>query len=638
MITAFRRYLETWPVRLLFGVMVIAFVVWGVGDVVRRIGTSSWIAKVGGQEISPGQFNEIFERDLALAEQRLPEGQNVTAALRRQVANAALDQEIAQAALSAELVRLRIAVPDGAVRQAVFAMPAFKGPGGGFDRARMNAALANNGISEDRFLGMVSGQIAQEQLIGALSAGLAPPDLLVDRLYRFVAEQRSALVAEVPFAAAPPPAAPDAAALQRWYADHPWLYRIPAYRTIKLVALTTDSLGKTITPTTAELEADYAAHKAIYVTPERRALQVLVLHDAATAKALAAKWRGGADWAAMQAAAEAAGGTAVALDPTSAAGLPDPALAKAAFAATSGTVAGPVTTALGFDVLEVSRIVPAAAQSFAQARDAIAAKLRAARAASRIYDVVHQVDDVLGTGAGLSKLPGDIGLVGASGTLDAKGMTPSGTPAPLPGPAALRAAILKAAFATDPGQPPAEMTEVPASAAGGSAFFALTVEKVTPPGVKPFAAVKDQVAAQWTAAQKRKEAERIATRALVAMQGGQDFAAAAAAAGLAVRPTPLVTRQGQGASLPAALVQALFRLKPKQPTMIETAEGFLLAVPATVVHPDPAKDKTQVAALRAVLGRAMAQDVAAGFAAALRARAHPQIDHAQLDSFVNNGQ
>lgn len=638
MITAFRRYLETWPVRLLFGVMVIAFVAWGVGDVVRRIGTSSWIAKVGGQEISPGQFNEIFERDLALAEQRLPEGQNVTATLRRQVANAALDQEIAQAALSAELVRLRIAVPDGAVRQAVFAMPAFKGPGGAFDRARMNAALANNGISEDRFLGMVSGQIAQEQLIGALSAGLAPPDLLVDRLYRFVAERRSALVAEVPFAAAPPPAAPDAAALRRWYADHPWLYRIPAYRTIKLVALTTDSLGRTITPKLAELQADYAAHKSIYVTPELRALRVLVLHDPATAKALAAQWRGGADWTAMQAAAKAAGGTAVALDPTSAAGLPDPALAKAAFAATSGTVAGPVTTALGIDVLEVTKIVPGAAQSFAQARDAIAAKLRAARAASRIYDVVHQVNDVLGTGAGLGKLPGDIGLVGASGTLDAKGMTPSGTPAPLPGPAALRAAILKAAFATDPGQPPAEMTEVPASAAGGAAFFALTVEKVTPPGVKPFAAVKDQVAAQWTAAQKRKEAERIATRALAAMQGGQDFAAAAAAAGLAVRPTPLVGRQGQGGSLPAALVQALFRLKPKQPTMVQTANGFLLAVPAAIVHPDPAKDKTQVAALRAVLGRAMAQDVAGGFAAALRARAHPRIDQGQLDSFVNNGQ
>lgn len=638
MITAFRRYLETWPVRLFFGLMVIAFVVWGVGDVVRRIGTATWIAKVGGQEITPGQFNEIFERDLALAEQRLPEGRNVTAALRQRVAHAALDQEIAQAALSAELARLRIAVPDASMRQAVFAMPAFKGPGGAFDRARLQAVLASNGISQDRFLGMVSGQIAQQQLISALTAGLAPPGLLVDRLYHFAAEQRAALVAAVPFAAAPPPPAPDAAALHRWYADHPWLYRIPAYREIKLVALTADSLARTLTITPADLRAYYEAHRASYVTPERRALRVLVLHDAAKATALAAQWRAGADWAAMQAAAEAAGGTAVALDPTSATGLPDPALAKAAFAAAMGQVAGPVATALGVDVLSVTKIVPGAEQDFDQAKPAIARRLRADRAASRIYDVVHQVNDVLGTGAGLSKLPGDVGLIGASGTLDAKGLTQAGTPAPLPGPKALRAAILKAAFAAEPGQPPAEMTEVATSPSGGSAYFALTVEKVTPPGVKPFAAVKDLVAARWTAARKRKEAERIATHVLVAVQGGQDFATAAASAGLAVRPTPPVGRQGPDGAMPPALRQALFRLKPKQPVMVETADAFLLAVPAAIVHPDPAKDKTQFAALHAVLARAMAQDVAAGFAAALRQRAHPRIDQAQLDSFVNNGQ
>ena len=39
MITAFRRYLETWGVRGFFLIMVFAFISWGVGDVVRMIGT-----------------------------------------------------------------------------------------------------------------------------------------------------------------------------------------------------------------------------------------------------------------------------------------------------------------------------------------------------------------------------------------------------------------------------------------------------------------------------------------------------------------------------------------------------------------------------------------------------------------------
>jgi peptidyl-prolyl cis-trans isomerase D len=637
MLSAFRRALETWPVRLLFGLMVVSFVVWGVGDVVRRIGTSTWLAKVGGTTIAPAQFNEVFERDLALAEERLPEGQNVTTALRRQVAQAALDQVVAQAALTEEIQRLRIAVPDPAVRQTVFAMPAFQGPGGTFDRAKLNAVLANNGLTEDRFLAMVSGQIAQQQLLGAVTAGVAPPTLMATKLFAFTAEKRSALVAEVPFAAVPPPPAPDEATVRRYYDNHPWLYRVPPYRKIKAAVLTAAALAKTLDVTDAEAQTYYAQHKGAYVTPERRDLQVLVLHDKDKAAALAKQWQGGADWATMQAAAKAAGGSAVELPSSSRAGLPDPDLAAAAFAAAPGAVTGPVTTQLGIDVLKVVKVEPGADKPFAAVKDEVTERLRADRAASRIYDVANQIDNVLGTGAGLSKLPGDVGLIGISGTLDAKGNTEEGKPAPIPGPAALRDAIVKAAFDTPPGQPPAQLTEV-SLPGGGSAYYALTVEDVTPAREKPFAAVKDEAAAQWTAAQRTKEAEEIATRVLVAVQGGQSFATAAAAAGLAVRPTPLMSRDGDAGKIPPVLRRVLFSLKPGQPTMVQDPKAFLLAVPAQIERPDPKQDPTGYTALQTVLARSLAQDVTTSFAAALRERAHPRVDHAQFESFVNSGQ
>ena len=51
MISTFRRYLETWYVRAFFLVMVAAFVLWGVGDMLRVVGTSTWVAKVAGTTI-----------------------------------------------------------------------------------------------------------------------------------------------------------------------------------------------------------------------------------------------------------------------------------------------------------------------------------------------------------------------------------------------------------------------------------------------------------------------------------------------------------------------------------------------------------------------------------------------------------
>ena len=70
------------------------------------------------------------------------------------------------------------------------------------------------------------------------------------------------------------------------------------------------------------------------------------------------------------------------------------------------------------------------------------------------------MDNVLGTGAGLDEMPSDLGLVGVAGTLDAEGNTPDGTPAPIPGPAELKAALIKAAFDTQKGDPP-QLVEVP---------------------------------------------------------------------------------------------------------------------------------------------------------------------------------
>ena len=61
--------------------------------------------------------------------------------------------------------RLGIVVPDQAVRQAVFAMPAFRGPNGQFDQQRFQAVLRNNGLTEARFLDMMRADLAQRQLL-----------------------------------------------------------------------------------------------------------------------------------------------------------------------------------------------------------------------------------------------------------------------------------------------------------------------------------------------------------------------------------------------------------------------------------------------------------------------------------------
>ncbi len=632
MITTFRRYIETWPVRLFFALMVAAFVVWGVGDVVRLIGTKTWLAKVGGQTIEPQQFQPTFQRELAQAQRRLQPGQDVSPALRREVAERALQQMVEQVAMTREEARLRVAVPDVALREAVFAMPAFRNKSGQFDRAALDSVLRANNLTEGEFLSLVRADLARGQVLDAVIAGAAPPDALVRAVFAFETERRSAALIELPFAAAPAPLAPTEAELRRWYANHADAFRVPEFRHVKAAILSAETIAKSLDVPQNELRAWYNAHKAQFVEPARRSIQVAIAPDQAKAQALAAQWRGGADWTAVQKAAEAAGGSGVALDAATEQQIPDAALAKAAFATAPDQVAGPVQAALGWAVLRVTSAAPGHEQSFAQAENEVRAKVLNEKAAALLYDRAGKVDDLLGTGAGLDRLPADLGLAGVTGTLDAKGNMPEGTPAPIPGPPELRKALVEAAFSHPPG-PPSQMTEVQVPGVG-SAFYAVEVEQVIPASQKPFDQVRDQVKAGWLQDARIKAQEKVAAQMLAALRGGESLADAAAKAGRSVRTTPLVTRDGQAEGMPPELQRVLFGLKPGEPTMVETPEAFLVAVPDKIEKPEPKADSARYDAVREVLARATAADLAQGFANALRARVEPRVNQAVFDSFV----
>ena len=630
MISLFRRYLETWVVRAFFLVMVFAFITWGVGDVVRLIGTDTWVAKVDGQTIEVPEVQEAFQRQLADLTRRLPPGSDVTAEMRRSLANTAVQGLITQAAVTQEERRLGIVVPDAALRQAVFAIPQFHGPSGQFDQATFEAVLRNNSLTEPRLLELVRANLAERQLLESAAVGAAPPAELVKQVFAFQFEKRSADMVEFPFSAVTAPAPTDAD-LMRWYANHPDFYSTPEYRRIKAVVLSPETLAKDIPITDADLQAAYEARKTLYVKPERRSVEVIQVPDETKAQALAAQWRGGADWATMQAAAKDADGSAIGLDDVVESGLPTAELGKAVFGATPDTVTDPTQGLAGWRILKVTKVTPASTQSLDQVKDQLRQMLLAEKATDLIYDRANKVDNILASGSGLDELPSDLGLAGVAGTMNAEGNTPAGKPAPIPGGDQVRQALIQAAFQAHKGDPP-RLTEVPLKPSGGSAYYALTVEDVIPPAPKPYAEVRDTVQADWMRDMVRHIQETAAAKVLVALQHGQKLADAAAVAGVAVIRTPQTGREQAAPGVPQELLRPLFDLKPGEPTMVETADGFIVAAAGRDRDARPRERSGRVGQVRAVLARSLATDVDEILVQTLRERAQPKINQQNLDN------
>ena len=633
MLGTFRGVLNTWPARLFFLLLAAAFALWGVANKNPFGGDPTALATVAGQTIELPQAQQAFRKQMEQVQRAMGSGAQIPAQMRRAVAVQSVERLITQAAMQARVRKLGLLVPDSALREAAFAIPQFHGANGQFDHKTMLAVLQQNGFTEASFLDLLRHDLGQRQLLGAVTAGSASSKLLDDRLFAFLHETRTADAVDFAFAAAAAPPAPTDAQLHRFHDNHPTQYSSPEYRRIKAVVLSPETVARDITISGDELRAAYEQHKSEYVTPPRRSVQVLTAPDEATAQKLDLQWTTGADWAAMQKAAQDAGATAVELDAATRAEFPAPELADAAFATNPDTVAPPVRGALGWYVVKVVKAEPGGTQGFEAARAALRARIVAEKASDLIDQRSVKIDDLLQGGTTLDQLPGDLGLGAVTGTLDAKGNTPEGVPAPIPGSASLRAALVAAAFQAHKGDP-LKLQQAPAEAGATSGYFAISVEDILPPAPRPFEKVAPQVRADWTADQRKREQDAAATRLMTEAQAGAGLAAAAKQAGLAVHRLPAVTRGAQVDGVPQGLVAPLFGMRKGETTMVGSNDGFTVATLAAIDDPDPKSDPVGHARLVEQLDQQIAQDTQASFTVAVRDRARPQVNQALVDQLV----
>lgn len=628
MLQYFRKFLDTKAARIFFVLLIVPFVMWGVADVFRNAGGGTAVATVGSRTVEPPEFQEAFRQQIAQVTRMLGGKTEPTPAMRRGIAAQTLERLITQAAISEEVQRLGLVVPDEALRRAVFDMPVFHGRNGTFDRATLDTVLRQNNLYEARFLELMRTDLGIRQLIEAVTAGVVTPEALLRPVYAFQREQRVVELVELPFLAVPEPPAPTAEDLRRAYDNDPQRYAAPAYRRIKAVILSPDTIARDIPVDEADIKAFYESHRGEFGGPEKRSLQVLVSQDETAARTLAAQWVAGADWATMQQAATAAGAAAAQLDDIGPADLPGADLAEAAFKANKDTVGGPIQTPFGYQVFRVTAIRPGTEQPLDAVQDTIRLRIARERATDDIYRRANALEDAISAGTGLEDLPADLGIAGIAGTLDAKGETPEHEPAPIPGSPALRQAVIAAAFATPKNEPP-RVTEGP-----DQSYFALVVEDETPATVRPFDQVEDRVREDWISDHRRRTQETVAARLLAAVKAGGALEDAALIAGVRMERSPPIGRSTPTEGIPAQLTQPIFALALNDATMIETPEGFFVVRLVDIDQPDPAADPAAASQIRTALDRSLAQDIEVTFATALRDRARPTVNRTLLESLA----
>ncbi|NHN89326.1 peptidylprolyl isomerase [Acetobacter conturbans] len=630
MISFLRRFVvESWIGRILAGVIFLAFVGWGVGDVLTNMADDpAVVATIGSQKISTRDFAAALQAEMPRLAQQMgaPDVAHIPPALRQQMGNEILQRLVSQSQVLEAAHEYGISVPDSLVRNEIFAMPYFQGKNGAFDRQRFNAALANAGMSEERLITLVRNDLAARAVMEPLSTGAHVPDVLVNRTYGYETATRVVDVARVPFASVAFPSAPDEATLKRFYTNHPWLFRSPEYRHARIVVLSPETVAAQTPASEDELHHLYDAQKERFNQPELRSVQLVTSSDQASAEAVATLWKGGAEWNQIQASAK--GSAAVEFNDARASLLPSATLQKLVFTAAPTSIQGPSKTDTGWVVFRVTKVSPPHATSFEDAKPTLQDEITKGRGPAIVSTNEPKLRDAI-AGGGLDSIPTNLGAAAAAGFLDGKGMTKDGEAAPLPASGDLRTAIIDRIFAQDKGAPPqlAEAKGAPVAQgqpAPSLGWYAVSVDEITPSQPQSFEAAHDRVLLAWQL-DARRHVANVAATALYVNAGKNGGVSSVAPAGTDLRKGLMVSRARPVDDLPRDLMTVLLRMPAGRTVMDGDDKGFLVATVTAVQHPDPKSDSLGMGRVRDGLTDSLSNDMTSAFIQSLGARYKAKI-------------
>jgi len=628
MLAALRRGAASLPAKILFGILIVSFAIWGVGDMFRGRFLESPAITIGSTRVSPEELQDLYQRQLDQMRRMLRGQFEPTEEMRRSLMQEAVERAINSRVMDQEAHAMGLAASTDMVRDTITRDPGFRGLDNRFNYAAFLDALRNAGMSEPYYVARMQEDLLRQQLGGTLRAGVTAPEMMARIAYIERNERRVAEFVTFRSADGPAPPAPAEDQLRRYHQNNAAAFQAPEYRKITVLTLGPAVLAARVTVNEEDLRTAFPDHRAAYDTPERREVDQIIAADEATAERLATAWRGGASWEAISAQAQAAGAQAVRLGLVARTEVPIQPLAEAIFATATGSVSAPVRSPLGYHVLRVNRIEAGHQVTFEEVKDRLRQDVARERAVDLVIETVNKVEDALAGGATIEAVARQFELpLRQIAAVNREGRDAAGNPVD---PAPIGAQLFETAFTTEPGTNDNRLVEAP-----DNLFYLVRVDGVTPPALRPFETVKEQVQAAWTADQRRRAQETRAAQLLTELRGGKPLALASTERGLVVQRSAALLRQPeQGSSVPPELVRALFTLKQGEPTMVQTADGFLVASLAAIERPDPAAHPADVAQVRAALSTAMATDLERQFLAALRQRAGVQVNQTVVDNIV----
>ncbi len=623
MLNFLRKGVKSLPAKILIGLLVVSFAVWGIGDIFSfRLDTR--VAKVGDTEIPAQRFAQALSREQSRISRQA--GQLVSYDMLRA---AGLDRRILgglirDAAFEEEMTALGIAAPDEAVNDAIRSDATFQGPDGQFSPQAYQLFLAQQGFSPAEFEALIRALLTRQVLTETAEAAMLPAPGAGARVAAYQGESRGVTMLTLTLDMAPDPGAPDEGALRAFYEANAPMFTEPERRWGEYLHVDAAKLRAELTPDEATLRADYEANIDAYSVEESRVIDQIAIPDRVAAEAAMARLVSGDATFESLGAEFGLEADDLSLGQVTRSDLPEIAAALI-FDESEPGIVGPVELPAGFAVYRIREITQGGAVPFEVVRGRIAERLANDELLVRAPEIANQIEELRAEGLSMPKTAGRSGVT--YGTFD--GLARDTT---LAGGAGAEAVAASAPFigevfaALDTEE--RDLVETPE---GG--YLLIMIERIEPSALQPLDKVRDRAIAAWQTAERLKAIET--QGAQLAARLGQDASIWEIGEELNVVSFPLApfTRMTPPPALPGALVEQVFRAGNAAGASAPNDDGtqVIVAQVSSITALGPAAMAATSAGVERALTDSLKKDMAEYFARAVVARHDARVEPGVID-------
>jgi len=627
MLSQMRTFARSWLAYLLLFVLAVAFAIWGVNDVFSGVGSQN-VAQVGGRSVSPVQLTR--ELQLTLRAQR-QQGNNISQeeAIAAGLHTRLLDGMITRLALYAYGERLGVSASDAQVAERIRQIPSVNNPvSGGFDETAYAAFLTEMGYNRSEFENDVRGDITTQMLMEAMVAGLRAPSSYGALVLAYESEQRTVSIAEAPLSAAGRIPPPTEAQLQAFYEENEAALRVPEFRQLTLVYARPSDFVSRVNIPDERLREEFESHRDSLSTPERRTYTRITAQNEEQANQIAARLGRGEN---PNAIATALGAQIVRGENQLRSEVADSRVAEAVFAAPAGAAQVVRGQLSPWVVVRVDAITAATTPNFEAARDRLRQELTLDEAGDLLNTAIGVFEDARAGGASVAEAARQAGL--PTTTLppinDHGDVAEGGHTEALDG----QDDLVAAAFQT----PEGEATDfLPL----GDAEVMISVDRIIPASVRPFAQVEGELRAGWIVREQMRRLRELGDEVRAAVAGGQSFAAAARARGLNVVISSRATDRRSATQIPArGLAAQIFQAREGEIVTDMRVDGgaLLVAQVEGIQRVNPAEAPQAAEAARGQAQQSLTQSLAESLQAEIVRRAEPRRNDQLIERLFRSG-